>query len=187
VATPAGPQDAAPAAELAVAKPQATPHHQQGRGFLSSPFLFFQMKSSVNDRSVIDANYLVTIDSGDTILGILFFASFSRNPNMFIGPAVYGSPFDDGLVPHSCPEVLLRLKIAYYVVTIAMLFSLSLTLERRAYAYVDPGSGLLMLQAAGTVFTGVLFTLRKRIKSLFTSNKSAETPAIEVISSESEA
>ncbi len=52
-----------------------------------------------------------------------------------------------------------------------MLFSLSLGLERRAYAYVDPGSGLLMLQAAGTILTGVLFTLRRRIKILFTRSK----------------
>ena len=55
-----------------------------------------------------------------------------------------------------------------------MFFSLGLAFERRAYAYVDPGSGLLMLQAAGTVFTGVLFTLRKRIKALITRNKPAD-------------
>ena len=81
----------------------------------------------------------------------------------------------------------MRLKIAYSIVTVAMLFSLSLAFERRAYAYVDPGSGLLMLQAAGTVLTGVLFTLRKRIKSLFTRNKSAATPAIEATSPKSKA
>jgi hypothetical protein len=84
-------------------------------------------------------------------------------------------------------EVLLRLKIAYSVVTVAMFFSLGLAFERRAYAYVDPGSGLLMLQAAGTVVTGVLFTLRKRIKSLFSRNKSSESLAIESVSPKSEA
>lgn len=68
-----------------------------------------------------------------------------------------------------------------------MLFCLCLGLERRAYAYVDPGSGLLMLQAAGTVLTGVLFTLRKRIKSLITRNKPAETQAVETTSSKLEA
>ena len=78
-------------------------------------------------------------------------------------------------------EVLLRLKIAYSAVTVAMFFSLSLALERRAYAYVDPGSGLLMLQAAGTVVTGVLFTLRRRIKSLFTRTPSSLSPAVEAI------
>jgi hypothetical protein len=84
-------------------------------------------------------------------------------------------------------EVLLRLKIAYSAVTVAMFFSLSLALERRAYAYVDPGSGLLMLQAAGTVLTGVLFTLRRRIKSLFTRNNSSESPTAEGLNPESEA
>jgi hypothetical protein len=67
----------------------------------------------------------------------------------------------------------LRLRIAYVFVTAAMLFCLSLSLERKAYAYVDPGSGLLLLQAAGTVLTGVLFTLRKRIKALFSRSKPA--------------
>jgi hypothetical protein len=84
-------------------------------------------------------------------------------------------------------EVLLRLKIAYSLVTVAMFFSLSVALEPRAYAYVDPGSGLLMLQAAGTVVTGVLFTLRRRIKSLFTRNKPPEPTAIQAMSPKSEA
>lgn len=84
-------------------------------------------------------------------------------------------------------EVLLRLKIAYYLVTAAMLFCLCLGTERRAYAYVDPGSGLLMLQAAGTVFTGVLFTLRKRIKALITRKKPEDTASVEAMTPESEA
>jgi hypothetical protein len=84
-------------------------------------------------------------------------------------------------------ESALRLKIAYYFVTVAMLLCLSISLERRAYAYIDPGSGLLMLQAAGTVLTGVLFTLRKRIKSLFTRSKPAESNAVEAVVSKTEA
>jgi len=67
-----------------------------------------------------------------------------------------------------------------------MLFSLCLALEPKAYAYIDPGSGLLMLQAAGTILTGILFTLRRRIKSLFTRNKSEPTAAIETLSPKSE-
>jgi hypothetical protein len=72
-----------------------------------------------------------------------------------------------------------RLKIVYSFLTVAMFFSLSLAFEHKAYAYVDPGSGLLMLQAAGTILTGVLFTLRRRIKALFTRNKPTEASAIE--------
>jgi hypothetical protein len=106
---------------------------------------------------------------------------------MPVGPRRTGLPAMRDVLHRCLWRFFLRLKIAYYVVTLGMLFSLSLALEPRAYAYVDPGSGLLMLQAAGTVLTGVLFTLRRRIKSLFTRNKSAEIPAIEPISPESKA
>jgi hypothetical protein len=80
----------------------------------------------------------------------------------------------------------MRLRIAYFLVTAAMLCCLCLSLERRAYAYIDPGSGLLMLQAAGTVLTGVLFTLRRRIKALFTRSKPTETSVNKTISSTTE-
>jgi hypothetical protein len=69
----------------------------------------------------------------------------------------------------------LRFRITYYCVTIAMLFCLSLSFERRAHAYIDPGSGLLMLQAVGTVLAGALFTVRRRIKALFIRSKPVET------------
>jgi hypothetical protein len=80
-----------------------------------------------------------------------------------------------GTVPIQLSGGPMRLKLGYIVVTVAMLFCLSISLERRAYAYVDPGSGLLILQGIGTVLTGVLFTLRRRIKMLFTRSKPAET------------
>jgi hypothetical protein len=77
----------------------------------------------------------------------------------------------------------MRLKFSYVLVTLAMLFCLSLSLERRAYGYVDPGSGLLILQGIGTVLTGVLFTMRSRIKALFTKSKPAEAVSAETVSS----
>lgn len=81
----------------------------------------------------------------------------------------------------------MRLKLSYLVVTIAMLFCLSLSVERRAYGYVDPGSGLLILQGVGTVLTGVLFTLRRRIKALFTRSRPVEASATESAVSATEA
>jgi hypothetical protein len=54
-----------------------------------------------------------------------------------------------------------------------MVVCIFLAIEPRAYAYIDPGSGLLLVQGIGTVFTGVLFALRRRIKSLL-SKKAAE-------------
>ncbi len=68
--------------------------------------------------------------------------------------------------------------LAYSLVTAAFCFSLCLSTEQRAYAYVDPGSGLLILQAAGALFTGALFTLRKRLKTLWTKNKTVEPKAM---------
>jgi len=81
----------------------------------------------------------------------------------------------------------LRLRVLYSAVTVAMLFSLCLALEPKAYAYIDPGSGLLMLQAAGTILTGILFTLRRRIKSLFSRNRPEPPLPIDAILPESEA
>ena len=65
----------------------------------------------------------------------------------------------------------MRFKCSSIFVTLAVFFCLSLSFERRAFGYVDPGSGLLILQGVGTVLTGVLFTLRRRIKALFTRSK----------------
>lgn len=77
----------------------------------------------------------------------------------------------------------MRLKLSYVFVTLAMLFCLSLSVERKAYGYVDPGSGLLILQGIGTVLTGVLFTLRRRIKALFIRSKPVEAGTSESASS----
>jgi len=36
-----------------------------------------------------------------------------------------------------------------------------------AYGYVDPGSGLLIYQVTGSLFTGILFLSRRTIRQLF--------------------
>ena len=61
---------------------------------------------------------------------------------------------------------MLRLK--YIAVTVALFIGVSFCLEQRAYAYVDPGSSLLLFQSISAMFTGALFYFRKRIKALFT-------------------
>jgi hypothetical protein len=45
--------------------------------------------------------------------------------------------------------------------------------ERRAYAYVDPGSGFMALQAIASVMAAAGYFLRTRIKTLFTRSKPA--------------
>jgi hypothetical protein len=39
--------------------------------------------------------------------------------------------------------------------------------ERRAWAYVDPGSGLFALQSLATILAGYSYIMRRRILQLF--------------------
>ncbi|HEY0308507.1 MAG TPA: hypothetical protein VGB94_10130 [Acidobacteriaceae bacterium] len=69
-----------------------------------------------------------------------------------------------------------------------VLFSLSIFIgvclivasERRAWGYVDPGSGLLALQTIGSLLAGFGYFLRRRIRRLFVrpqENKIGGVPA----------
>jgi hypothetical protein len=68
------------------------------------------------------------------------------------------------------------------------LISLSLTVfccicllvatERRAYAYVDPGSGLLAVQSVASVMAAAGYFMRRRIAALFGRDKK---PAASVV------
>ena len=46
-----------------------------------------------------------------------------------------------------------------------------LATERRAFAYVDPGSGLLALQSIGSMLAAAGFFMRRRIMGLFNKKK----------------
>jgi hypothetical protein len=50
--------------------------------------------------------------------------------------------------------------------------------ERRAYAYIDPGSGFLALQSIASVMAAAGFFLRQRIKALFTRSKSPQNSSV---------
>jgi hypothetical protein len=49
--------------------------------------------------------------------------------------------------------------------------------ERRAFAYIDPGSGLLALQSLGSVAAAAAYFMRRRIMALFGKTTTA-TPAV---------
>jgi hypothetical protein len=68
----------------------------------------------------------------------------------------------------------MTLKLKYLAVTFAMFVFLGLSMERRAYAYTDPGSTLLIFQSLSAVFSGGLFYFRKRLKSLIVKSKEPE-------------
>jgi len=67
------------------------------------------------------------------------------------------------------------LKLRYALVTFALFLCLSLSCEKRAYAYVDPGSSLLMFQSVSALVTGAAFYFRRRLKALFTKSEHGET------------
>ena len=71
-------------------------------------------------------------------------------------------------------------RLKYVVITVALFFAVSFSLEQRAYAYVDPGSSLLIFQSISAMITGALFYFRKRVKALFTRSATSSTPTADV-------
>lgn len=63
------------------------------------------------------------------------------------------------------------LSVVSVSLTIFSCLCLVVATERRAYAYIDPGSGFLALQSIASVMAAMGYFLRRRIMSLFTRNK----------------
>ena len=77
------------------------------------------------------------------------------------------------------PRVVRSLVFLLGVVQIAALL---IAFERPAQAYVDPGSGFVFLQVAGSMLAGAAYYLRHRVKRLFSSlRRSPATPQAEAI------
>jgi len=73
----------------------------------------------------------------------------------------------------------MSLRVKYFAVTAALFIALSAALERPAYAYVDPGSSLLVYQSFSAMIAGGLFYFRRRLKALFTRSSNDATNASE--------
>jgi hypothetical protein len=52
----------------------------------------------------------------------------------------------------------------YWLCVVFWLFVAVSSTSRPAYAYVDPGTGLFLLQMVGSTFAGMMFLLRKRVR-----------------------
>ncbi len=65
-------------------------------------------------------------------------------------------------------------RLKYLAATALLMLALSFTFERRAYAYIDPGSGLLIFQGISAVVSGTLFYFRRRLKALFGKSPKVE-------------
>jgi hypothetical protein len=63
------------------------------------------------------------------------------------------------------------------VLTLGILGCVLLCGERPAYAYVDPGSGLFLLQGISSAFLGVLYVIRRKLKLTKTADGKASPGA----------
>jgi hypothetical protein len=69
--------------------------------------------------------------------------------------------------PYCAPSPILRGCLLFLgAVQIAALL---VAFERPAQAYIDPGSGFVFLQVAGSMFAGAVYYLRHRLKRIFSS------------------
>ena len=70
--------------------------------------------------------------------------------------------------------LLVLLAAAQFITLTRLLF------QKTAYAYADPGSGLLLLQVAGSMAAGALFIVRSKLRKLFHLGKNrVEEPTVE--------
>jgi hypothetical protein len=71
-------------------------------------------------------------------------------------------------------------RILLILLAIAQVAALAIAFQRPAYAYADPGSGLLFLQVAGSMLAGALFIVRSKLRRFFRPGKNrGEETAIE--------
>ena len=63
---------------------------------------------------------------------------------------------------------------------VAQFITLAIAFQKPAYAYADPGSGLLFLQVAGSMAAGALFIVRSKLRKFFRFGKNhVEEQAVE--------
>jgi hypothetical protein len=86
-----------------------------------------------------------------------------------------GTDFLEGVLP-----VRRFSRTLLVLLAIAQVVALAVAFQRPAYAYADPGSGLLFLQVAGSMLAGGLFIVRSKLRKLFRLGKDhIEEPGIE--------
>lgn len=67
-------------------------------------------------------------------------------------------------------------RIASASLTVVIALCLLVASERRAWGYVDPGSGLIALQTIASVVAAWAYMVRRRIRAFF--NRKKETAAV---------
>jgi hypothetical protein len=70
------------------------------------------------------------------------------------------------------------LRSCLFLLSAMQIAALLVAFERPAQAYVDPGSGFVFLQVAGSMFAGTIYYLRHRLKRIFLAmRKSPQVPS----------
>ena len=72
-----------------------------------------------------------------------------------------------------------RIKLLQILPVALILVGAVLACERPAYAYADPGTGLLAVQAAGSALVATGWFLRRKIASLFRSGGNPAAQPVE--------
>ena len=70
--------------------------------------------------------------------------------------------------------------------TLLITFLLLVATDRRAWGYVDPGTGLIALQTIASVGAAYVYVIRRRIRSFFAHKDSAVTVALPVAAESAE-
>ena len=65
------------------------------------------------------------------------------------------------------------LRLCRLALSVCLLLSILSLLERPAYAYIDPGTGLLAYQTLSAMIAGAIFCCRQKIKSLLAAGHAA--------------
>jgi hypothetical protein len=60
----------------------------------------------------------------------------------------------------------MKIRLIICLICILELSILAIAFEQCAYAYIDPGSGLLVCQMGGSMLAGALFVLRRKLRRL---------------------
>lgn len=98
-----------------------------------------------------------------------------RNPSGACLLRVVTRRFSDKLKRPFRTERLRMKRFASFSLSVVLVLALVVASERRAWGYVDPGSGLIALQTIASVLAAWAYMVRRRIRAFFTRKKE-ETP-----------
>jgi hypothetical protein len=76
--------------------------------------------------------------------------------------------------------VRLLFRTLFVLLAVTQFIALAIAFQKPAYAYADPGSGLLFLQVAGSMGAAALFIVRSKMRKFFRFGKNhVEDEAVE--------